>query len=164
MADIHAIETQLLGWTKSTSKRGPSITLLLQDDADIEWFEALTLAKGKTAGQLLDVAFQLSDQDDQKRQEQPQDLPKTAGEEKHKGGILSMKAAMLCDDPTFCRYVELLGHFRSGYKNSHEMAAAFIRLNCGIPSRSELDHNEVAAKLFATIRTEFANWKREVAA
>lgn len=62
---VLSAEVQLLGWAKSTSKSGPKVVLLLQSDDEIAFFESLTLAKGKTAGQILDVIFKLSQQDDQ---------------------------------------------------------------------------------------------------
>lgn len=78
MTEIHALECQLLGWKKSTSRSGPSITLLLQDDEDIAFFEALTLAKGKTAGQILDVAFALNSQDGQSKEADQQQAEEQA--------------------------------------------------------------------------------------
>lgn len=151
--DFHAIEVQLLAWTKSTSRKGPTVTLLLQDDADVEWFETLTLAKGKTAGQLLDAAFRLSPQDDQSREPV----------EKPKGGPLSQKAALLCQDEAFHAYVSQFGDMGDPLPPGRdwvEISSGWLRAYCGVSSRAELDHSPEAARRFAQLRTEFYQWRQ----
>jgi hypothetical protein len=48
-------EMQLLEWAKSTSRDGPKVKFMLQDDDSVEPFEIATIRKGKTAGQLYHV-------------------------------------------------------------------------------------------------------------
>ncbi len=145
MNDIKHLEVQLLGWSKSTSKKGPKIELLLQSDEDIEFFEMLTIAKGKTAGQLLDMAFSLSEQDGQ-------DVPR---ETKPKGGKLSIDAALLCKEPKFWDYVVTHG---DEYDKSEESAKNYIYAYCRIESRAELDHSETAAQIFKHLHHNFSQW------
>ena len=52
-----AIDVQLLEWTKSTSREGPKLRLLLTDDEDVVPFEMATTRKGKIAGQLYRAFF-----------------------------------------------------------------------------------------------------------
>lgn len=56
-----------------------------------------------------------------------------------KGGELARLAAMLCQQRDFMQFAGC---------TSPDDAAAFIRRTCGIKSRSELDHDAAAAKLF----------------
>jgi len=48
-------EMQLLEWAKSTSRDGPKVKFMLQDDDSVEPFEIATIRKGKMAGQLYHV-------------------------------------------------------------------------------------------------------------
>lgn len=145
MNEIKHFETQLLGWAKSTSKKGPQATFLFQSDEDLEFFEKFTLAKGKTAGQIFDMAISLSEQDGQ-------EVPR---ETKLKGGKLSIDAALLCKEPKFWEYVydetDLLCKDEWGAKQ-------FICSRCAINSRAELDHNLAAADLFKVIHHNFSEW------
>lgn len=63
-------------------------------------------------------------------------LPKP---EKPKGGALSQLAARWCKDTDFLRWMGQL---------TEEETAAHIREVCGIKSRSELDHNPHAMRVF----------------
>lgn len=59
--------------------------------------------------------------------------------EKPKGGALAKLAGQLCQQESFQNWI--------GVGNA-DWAAESIRSMCGIESRAELDHNEVAANLF----------------
>jgi len=149
--DIRHFETQLLGWAKSTSKKGPIITLQLQCDDDIEYFELLTIAKGKTAGQLLDIAVSLSKQDSQSQE----GIPARKEAPKPKGGSLCRDAALLCKNPMFWEWMASEG---ATYPSNEAGAKEFILAVCLIESRSHLDHNVEAAKIFKDIHREYSKW------
>jgi len=60
---------------------------------------------------------------------------------------LSRLAGMLCGNPRFQAYIGA---------TCPESAAAFVRRQCGVASRRELDRNEQAAKRFHELRRRFA--------
>ncbi len=126
-------EVMLAGWSQ-THNGGAKVTFWLQDDTDLEAFKAMTVAKGKTAGQRLAlVAVEIGDD------EKPvsRDAGITASEPK--GGELAKLAGMFCQQPEFWEFC--------GQSNAAE-AAAWIRVVCHVASRADLDHNPAAAKLF----------------
>ena len=77
------------------------------------------------------------------------DVP--VADEKPKGGDLARLAGMLCANPKFREWADV---------GDAETAASFIRIECGIGSRAELDHNEAAAQAFhRNIRLPFLAWQ-----
>lgn len=73
-------------------------------------------------------------------------------EEKPKGGDLARLAGQFCSNAEFLRWTATF---------EKEDAAQWIRNVCGVKSRSEIDHNEVAKMLFHDrIRKPFAEWCR----
>lgn len=138
-------EVMLAGWSQ-THNGGAKVTFWLQDDTDLEAFKAMTVAKGKTAGQRLAlVAVEIGDD------EQPKPVmgkPMTAIP---KGEKLSWLAVQFCNNPHFWDFAGVSG----------ELAARewILRMSGCVNSRSELDSNEDAALLFhANVRKPFRNW------
>lgn len=130
----------LAGWSE-THNGGAKVTFWLQDADDLEAFKAMTVAKGKTAGQRLAMVMVEIGDDEQPVQRQ----------EKPKGGELARLAGQLCQNPDFLEY---------GNYESAEEAAADIRFACQIESRAELDHNPAAAEIFhEQYRKPFIAWK-----
>ena len=79
-------------------------------------------------------------------QQAQEDAPKPAG------GPLARLAGQWCQMPQFLAW--------SGC-NTAELAAEFIRRECGIQSRAELDHNAAAAGVFHThIREPFSAYMK----
>jgi hypothetical protein len=70
-------ETQLWGWGKSTHNTSPWVKLALHDDDAMLPFEAATVRKGKTAGQLYWILAIRLDEDERPTHHQPKggDLP-----------------------------------------------------------------------------------------
>lgn len=121
-------EVMLAGWSQ-THNGGAKVTFWLSDEDDLAAFKAMTVSKGKTAGQRLAiVAVEIGDD------EQPKAQP-----EQPKGGELAKLAGMFCQQPEFWEF--------SNQTNPSE-AAAWIRVVCHVPSRADLDHDPAAAKLF----------------
>lgn len=121
-------EVMLAGWSQ-THNGGAKVTFWLQDDTDLEAFKAMTVAKGKTAGQRLAlVAVEIGDD------EQPKAQPE------QKGGELAKLAGMFCQQPEFWEF--------AGYAQNPEGAKDWILSICGIQSRRQLDHDPVAAQTF----------------
>lgn len=120
-------EVMLAGWSQ-THNGGAKVTFWLQDDADLEAFKAMTVAKGKTAGQRLAlVAVEIGDD------EQPKAQPE------QKGGELAKLAGMFCQSTAFWEFCRA---------DDADEARDWILGVCGIQSRRDLDHNPTAAQLF----------------
>lgn len=77
-----------------------------------------------------------------------------------KGGPLSKEAAMLCRNPVFLRWLDDEQHMNG--EANEGTAAEWVRQECRIYSRAELDSQEGAAAAFINnIRTPFIRWQRE---
>lgn len=127
------IECMLLGWAE-THNGGAKIVLQLADPDDLEPFKAMTVAKGKLAGQRLALAIVEIGDD-----ERP--VESTAP----KGGPLSRLAARWCQDESFQRWI---GVNFPGSDDAEKLAAKRVRETCGVVSRAALDHDPQAAHLF----------------
>lgn len=132
-------EVMLAGWSQ-THNGGAKVTFWLSDEDDLAAFKAMTVAKGKTAGQRLAlVAVEIGDD------EQPKAQPEK------KGGDLAKLAGRLCEDPDFLFWADV---------GDSEAAAQWIRNLCGVSSRAMLDHDLRAAAIFhQEIRKPFREWK-----
>ncbi len=74
-----------------------------------------------------------------------------------KGGKLAQDAALICQDYNFQRFAyESSG---GGVQINGSGAAIFMRKQCNIESRSELDHNPDAAKKFADLMKWYWKWQ-----
>jgi hypothetical protein len=141
--EIFTVEAWLSGWKKSTSTSLPQVTLNFEDDEDLAFFEQLTIAKGKRAGQILDCAFSLSDQDGQ--------------EKPVKGGPYSQEAGRLCKEPAFWEYV--LTQIPVPMDDiGEDDAVNWLKVHCGIHSRKELDTNPVAFERFKALQHDMNEW------
>lgn len=76
------------------------------------------------------------------------DIPDTSG------GYFSNRAGMLCRDPLFHAYVAQ----RCQRKVTEQEAATWMRHNCQIESRRELDHKLEARQAFTRIVNAFKEW------
>ncbi|MFY2643734.1 hypothetical protein ACOTDF_19415 [Achromobacter insuavis] len=120
-------EVMLAGWSQ-THNGGAKVTFWLQDDTDLEAFKAMTVAKGKTAGQRLAlVAVEIGDD------EQPKQQPE------QKGGELAKLAGLFCQSTAFWEFCRA---------DDADEARDWILGVCGIQSRRDLDYNPTAAQLF----------------
>ena len=78
--------------------------------------------------------------------------------EKPKGGQLAKLAGMWCEEPEFW---EFLTHKTGSKISTADGAAASVRHQCSIESRSDLDHNEIASAHFHRyIRQPYMAWLR----
>ncbi|MFW6344739.1 MAG: hypothetical protein ACOC0M_00185 [Halomonas sp.] len=85
-----------------------------------------------------------------------------------KGGRLAAQAGMLCGDPGFRLYLDQRRRWRDSLTQAQlpdgthtaQDAADAIRQACGVKSRAELDHDEMAATMFRRIVSDFGRWKR----
>lgn len=129
-------EVMLAGWSQ-THNGGAKITFWLSDEDDLAAFKAMTVAKGKTAGQRLAlVAVEIGD-DEKPVSPQAEQLSPQA--EKAKGGDLAKLAGMFCQSVHFWEFCRA---------NDAGQARNWILAICGIQSRRELDHNPHAAQIF----------------
>ena len=79
--------------------------------------------------------------------------------DKPKGGELAKWAGILSNDPVFWEWAnETDGNDYSPIIGTID-AARYIREQCCVESRAELDHNPEAAKIFRHMMGEFDDWK-----
>lgn len=72
-----------------------------------------------------------------------------------KGGKLSREAAMLCQTGAFWTFMK---EQAIGTPRNSEEAADLLRMECGVESRADLDHNEQAAARFREIKGSYEAW------
>lgn len=136
-------EVMLLGWSESHNG-GAKVTFQLADPSDLEPFKAMTVAKGKTAGQRLACVLVEIGEDEQPvpQQDQSADL---------KGGPLAKLAGMWCNEPTFWKWINEQTKWNA---YGAEDAAAYVRGVCGVESRAQLDSDCGAAHAFHSMIRE----------
>jgi hypothetical protein len=143
-------EMQLAGWSESHNG-GCKVTFWLQSSEDLDAFRALTVRKGNTAGQRFMAALVEVGDDEQPVQQ--------AETEKAKGGPLAKLAAQWCSNAEFRRFAA--SEYGAALRDEDD-CAEWIRHTCGdIKSRSELDHDPIAAKEFHEIRGAWIEWQRK---
>lgn len=148
------MEVQLLDWKGRSAKNPARIVLALSDDKDLEFFEDLTTAKGKTAGQILQVGFIISPDDPQhgtaasmepEKKKEKSPLCAEAAEWMKKGNTRmrpSVFAAMTCKESKYQDYIV--------WKLSGDKCdpVDFMKQLCDVKSRSEFDRDPEALKRF----------------
>lgn len=85
-----------------------------------------------------------------------------------KGGQEARRAAMLCHNPRFWRYLDqrwrakhnLPAHQFPDGTHQAAGAARWLRKACGIESRAELDHNDDARQMLGRIVADYQRWER----
>lgn len=161
MPDVKALvafhdEVQFCGWADNHTS-GPRVTFWLADGDQLSFFRALTTKKGGRAGQRFYMTL-VEIQDD----ERPVDQEKRRQiEEATRGGPLSKHAAMLCRDEAFRRWLAEMEQMDAS-DVTEEIAADWIRGQCGVESRAELDHNVGAAQKYHNlVREPFIEWLGE---
>lgn len=136
-------EVMLQGWSASHSG-GARVRFLLNDEDDFRFLQDVPRETPFAMG-LREIA------DD----EAVVDAGQKEKVEANRGGALSQYAAHLCRTPEFLAY---LADITQG-SPTEAWAADFIRSQCGIQSRADLDHNPEAAEAFhETIRKPYAKW------
>lgn len=75
-------------------------------------------------------------------------------------GTLAQQAGILCNDPVFQKwaYEEYGTYIEDGRLHAADNAAAFVRAECFVQSRADLDGNEAAARKFRDLRADFKLW------
>lgn len=137
-------EMQLAGWSESHTG-GCKVTFWLQGPDDLAPFRALTVRKGNQSGHRFMAALVEVGDDEMPVQPEPVADMGNPITEKPKGGALAKLAGMWCNDWEFTFWLRSIGH--SQVTNFSE-ASRFVRSLCGVGSRSELDHDPVAAEKF----------------
>lgn len=161
-------EVQLAGWSESHNG-GCKVTFWLAESSDLDAFRAMTVRKGNTAGQRLACALVEIGDD-----EQPVQPPESEDDKNRrmraqldtmqmaKGGPLARLAGQWCQSEQFIRWLrgtteqdEWMRARGEGEAVPYsEIAAQLIRMRCGVTSRAELDHNDLAARKFHTLLRE----------
>jgi hypothetical protein len=70
---------------------------------------------------------------------------------------LSQIAGILCNSAVFQKFIQE-GSDGWNHRPTTDEAADWLRTNCGVKSRAELNSNEVAAQRFRKIRAEYQAW------
>jgi hypothetical protein len=88
--------------------------------------------------------------------------PAPATKERRKWDELppSQQAAIRCGEPAFQQYVI---HLTGAREMDAERAAQFVRDNCNVTSRSQLNDTPEGRVRWATLERAFQEWKREPA-
>lgn len=169
MNDKIALEVQLLGWKKSTSNQPPTVTIALLSDGDMEFFESLTVAKGKTAGQIMSAAFILSPDDSQHgtvepkkemvaneaKKVQPERCPQAIEYHEKNGRWPSNTADAICKEENFYRFLISIG-YDIRPDNNYATLNNYLKLHCDeIGSKSELDTNHDALTTFKGMLADY---------
>lgn len=132
-------EVQLAGWSE-THTGGCKVTFWLPDSSDLDVFRALTVRKGNTSGHRMACVLVEIGED-----ERPVAPPK-------RGGELAKLAGMWCRDRYFAEWLKT---------QTDASPDEYIKALCGIISKRDLDHDEMAAKVFhEEIRKPFSAWLR----
>jgi hypothetical protein len=79
-----------------------------------------------------------------------------AAPEKPKGGPLAQRAGIICAEKGFWRF--LAEAYQATGVDSADAAATLLRAECGITSRSELDHHAKAGETFRGIESKYRMW------
>ncbi len=74
-----------------------------------------------------------------------------------KGGSVSRDAALLCKDNRFQRYAAN----RTGRDSNEAEATYFLKWQCGIQSRKELDHDQDAFQRFLELHRHYGTWLKD---
>lgn len=140
-------EVMLAGWSE-THNGGAKVTFWLQDEADLASFKAMTVAKGKTAGQRLAiVAVEIGDDEQPVVSHGEQTKPVVVQNEPNSGNNkYRVLACQLCKNEAFLNFV--------GAANEQEARAYILNL-CDVSSRKELDTDVAASYIFEKLRKEF---------
>ena len=140
---IDSINTEAIFYSgSSTTKGGHKISLQVESRDIIESLEAMGAGK-----RYMLVLAPIGDD------EQPEPIP--AVTDKLKGGKFAQRAGIICGQPAFWKWVN---DVEGIVVDSQETAAYFIRNQCRVSSRAELDHNGHAGMAFETILTEYEMW------
>lgn len=152
-ATVYKGELMLAGWSESHTG-GAKVTFFLPDPSALDAFRNLTVAKGKMAGhRMMAVLVEIGDD------EMPLEGRKRAG-------ALCKLAGMFCQQEQFWQWARLnntnewqRATILAKADTPQEVSAEWIRLRCGVKSRTELDTNPAAEKLFhERVRNPYAKW------
>jgi hypothetical protein len=156
MSDIQPMfhsEVQLAGWSESHNG-GCKVTFWLADSSDLDAFRAMTVRKGNQSGQRLACVLVEIDEDEQPVQPNTATVNPMA-----KGGALARLAAQLCADEQFWQFIDETYQEKVIHP---DQCALWMRCQCEIRSRAELDSNEEAAEYFHTyIRKPWVQWRKD---
>jgi hypothetical protein len=153
-------EVQLAGWSESHSG-GAKVTFFLSSPEELNAFRDLTVAKGKQAGhRMMMVCVEIGDDE------------KPVSQADKRGGSITKLAAMFCQQERFWQWARLSrpidwsrAEALTMSSSPVEVSAEWVRLACGVASRSDLDHNPAAAKLFhEQVRKPYAAYLEDQAA
>jgi hypothetical protein len=142
------MEAMLLRWSE-TSSGGATITLQLADVDDLEQFKLMTLAKGKMAGQILDIAWSEVGLDERDPTEA---IAEALAERGVKTRPLCLLAVQWCRLPKFQEWLStaypMMWEAMRDDGDAETVAKMQVLELCDISSRTELDTNADAAKRF----------------
>lgn len=127
-------ETMFQGWSASHTG-GAKLRFLLNDENDVKFL--MDVPRGTSASMGM-RELDNGEMVDEARKERV---------ESERGGPLAKRAAQLCRDEEFQRWLAIATETKRE-ANTEEACAEWIRLTCRVASRAHLDHSEQAAALF----------------
>ena len=139
-------EAMLLRW--SDNHNGRTVTFQLPADGEHP-FRGLKC--GPTNGQRMALSVALIADDETEH-------PKPNGSEKPKS--YAQRAALLCKEPAFWRFYEQRQDFEPHRIGDEATMIDFLRLKCGVSSRSEIIEGTEAGRRFRDLVAEYEAWKK----
>lgn len=82
-------------------------------------------------------------------------LSKEPAKSERKGGVLAQRAGIMCGEKGFWRFV---AEKHAVKIESTEAAATWLRKDCGVDSRADLDHIPDAAEVFRDTEKAYRLW------
>ena len=136
---FESYDAMFLGWSVSNSS-GAVVAFEVEREC-FEWLE-----DNGTDGSFELVLSEIDDNESEVDQDQRRKI-----EDIQKGGPMSKHAARLCLDPEFMAYV------RSKTGND-TTAADYVRSECRVESRAQIDHSTAAAERYKALHSDFLRW------
>lgn len=88
---------------------------------------------------------------------------KDSVEVEKKGGRLARQAGMVCNEPSFWRFLTIAQVISDGHSiaiTNADEAKRYVYDYCGVESRRDLDHNDSAASNWKGLESEYQAWKQ----
>lgn len=155
---VLAEEVQLADFGE-TAGGGPFIKLRLADADQLQEFRGRDRATRTRQGQRYHILMiEISDDETLVNNKE-----RTIAETAIIGGPISKNSDVLARDPEFFQFVrahdqDLIDEGVAAGMKSEDICRSYIRSECKVRSRAELDHNEVAKLQFEKLKSDFVRW------
>lgn len=151
--------------SSSKTKDGPVYRVSFELSQD-EW---QMFMDATTKGMIVECACQVTHRNNESVERDPNTVDLVdgvTGNEKKKGGPLSIRAARLSRDSDFIDYIrerdlEFVKDFKDIGGSVENMSDVYVRQACGVESRAEIDHDDAAKAKFQNLIKNYTQWSME---